>query len=363
MTIAYLEDRTSTLATPIAAQLSATRPISVSLRNVTKSFAVRRSIAEAIRHPLATRTAVVVRDIGFDVRQREIFGILGLNGAGKTTLLKMLATLLVPDCGRLEIEGHDVLGQPQRVREIVSLVSAEERSLNWRLSAAENLRLFSGLHRMREAEAATRIEEVLITVGLADAGEKLVGHFSSGMRQRLLLARALLARPNVLLMDEPTRSLDPVTAHAFRSMLRQEIVNRGGTTVVMATHNPEEAFTFCDRVAVMHRGRVAALGSGAELFARLGQNRYCIWTPMPDHSAFDALARRRLVSEVVRRTAEGGDPSVECVVEGDEACAAEVLRRLVEARVAVSRFERAPMSLSYLIAQIIEHHEIEENER
>lgn len=363
MTIAYLQDRIAAVGSPTAAHLSVTRPISVSLRNVTKSFGVRRSIAEAVRHPFARRKAVVVREIGFEVRQREIFGILGLNGAGKTTLLKMLATLLTPDSGRLEIEGHNVLTDPQRVREIVSLVSAEERSLNWRLSAVENLRLFSGLHRMRETEAATRIEEVLITVGLSDAGEKLVGHFSSGMRQRLLLARALLARPRVLLMDEPTRSLDPVTAQSFRTMLRQEIVSRVGTTVVMATHNPEEAFTFCDRVAVMHCGRVAAMGSGAELFARLGQNRYRVWTPMPDHAVFDALVRRGLVSEVVRRTDEAGDPSVECVVEGDDASAAEVLRRLVEARVAVSRFERAPMSLSYLIAQIIEHHEIEENER
>jgi ABC-2 type transport system ATP-binding protein len=356
VTIACLQDK---VTDALGAQAPA-RPVSVAVENLTKGFGVRRSVLEAIRHPFATRRTVVVNEITFEIRQREIFGILGLNGAGKTTLLKMLATLLVPDAGRVEIQGVDAVAEPRHVRQILALVSAEERSLNWRLSATENLKLFAGLHRLRAPEAASRIDDALRTVGLSEAGEKLVGHFSSGMRQRLLLARALISRPKILLMDEPTRSLDPVTAHAFRLMLREEIVNRGGATVLIATHNPEESFTFCDRVAVVHRGRVAAMGRGPDLAARFGQNRYRIWTPMQDHPVFDVLVRRGLVSGVARQVDDGGNASVECVVEGDEGSAAEVLRRLVEARVVVSRFERAPMSLSSLIAQIVEQHEIEE---
>jgi ABC-type multidrug transport system ATPase subunit len=358
MTLAYLSDRASEgRLSPFETAEMQTRIPSVRIRNLTKSFPVRRGLGQILRHPLSRPRATVVRGVSFDVAPGEMFGILGLNGAGKTTLLKMLATLIVPDSGTADIGDHDVVDDSLAVREIVAMVSAEERSLNWRLSANENLRVFAGLHRMSTREAATRIADVLVTVGLDGSGDKLVGAYSSGMRQRLLLARALLAAPRVLLMDEPTRSLDPVSAHEFRRMLREDIVDGGGATVVLATHNPEEAFSYCDRAAVIHHGRLAALGSGRELATRFGQNIYRIWTTTPDHPGFEVVVRRGLINSLSRRNDPSDGSSVECVIPGDEMVAAEVLRRLVEARVSVSRFERAPSSLSTLIARIVEKHE------
>jgi ABC-type multidrug transport system ATPase subunit len=333
-------------------------PACISLRNLAKSFPRRRGFEQIIRRPFTRIPTPVIRGISFDVREGELFGILGLNGAGKTTLLKMLATLIVPDGGRAIVGGYDVSQDGGAVRGMTSMVTADERSLNWRLSGLENMRLFAGLHRMNRQMAEIRISETLEAVGLLGAGTKLVGSYSSGMRQRLILARALLPRPAVLLMDEPTRSLDPVSAQEFRRMLRDEIVDRGGTTVVLATHNSEEAFAYCDRVAVIHQGRVAALGSGRELAARFGQNRYRIGTSNPNHPAFDALVLRGLISALDRTDADDGS-SVECVVTGDDDTAAEVLRRLVEAQVRVSRFERAPLPLSSLIARIVASHESE----
>ena len=355
MTLAYAtrDDLSADLATGTDADAA---PVCISLRNLAKSFPARRGFEQMIRRPFTRISTPVIRGISFDVREGELFGILGLNGAGKTTLLKMLATLIVPDGGRAIVNGHDVGDEGGAVRAMTAMVTADERSLNWRLSGVENLRLFAGLHRMNRQLAEIRISDTLKAVGLLDAGTKLVGSYSSGMRQRLILARALLPCPAVLLMDEPTRSLDPVSAHEFRRMLRDEIVDRGGTTVVLATHNSEEAFAYCDRVAIIHQGRVAALGTGRELAARFGQNRYRIGTSTPDHPAFDALVLRGLISALDRTYADDTS-GVECVVTGDDDTAAEVLRRLIEAQVRVRRFERAPLPLSSLIARIVAMHE------
>jgi ABC-2 type transport system ATP-binding protein len=334
------------------------RPLSVDIREIVKSFPMRRTTGQLAVRPFARHRTTVIHGITLGIREGELFGILGLNGAGKTTLLKILATLIVPDGGTASVGGHDIREHSQSVREIASMVATDERSLNWRLSGVENLRVFAGLHRLRRREAFSRIRSALTVVGLSDAGAKFVGAYSSGMRQRLILARALLATPRVLLMDEPTRSLDPVTAHAFRGMLRNDIVERGGATVVLATHNAEEAFSYCDRVAVLHHGRLAALGTGAELAARFGQNLFRIWTPMASHPAFEQLARTSHLTNLIRRADTLEGTSVECVIPGDDACAGEVLRYLIDANVPVSRFERAPMPLSSLIGRIAASHDL-----
>lgn len=341
---------------PAPSHAAETAPVSVRIRNLAKSFPARRGFGQMIRRPLSRPLTPVIRGINFDVCEGELFGILGLNGAGKTTLLKMLATLIVPDAGRAVVGGHDVAGEGPAVRKITAMVTADERSLNWRLSGLENLRLFAGLHRMNRRQSETRIVDALGAVGLSDSGGKLVGSYSSGMRQRLILARALLPCPRVLLMDEPTRSLDPVSAQEFRRMLRDDIVDRAGATVILATHNSEEAFTYCDRVAVIHQGRVAALGSGRELAARFGRNLYRIGTSTPDHPAFEALVRRGLITDLVPRPGTEDGRGVECVMTRD-ADAAEVLRRLIDAHVRVSQFERAALPLSCLIARIVATHE------
>jgi ABC-2 type transport system ATP-binding protein len=331
--------------------------VSVSISGLAKTFPVRRSVVDMLAHPLSRPRTTVIEGLSFDIGEGEMFGILGLNGAGKTTLLKLLATLILPDGGTATVDGFDIVEQPRAVRAMLAMVTADERSLNWRLTARENLRLFAGLHRMDYEEALARISEVLASVNLDGEGNKIVGTFSSGMRQRLLLARALLSRPRILLLDEPTRSLDPVTAHEFRHLLREEMVGQRGVTIVLATHNPEEAFNYCDRVAVLHRGTVAALGSARALAMRFGTERYRIWTPNVDHQCFGALQRAGFITDVGQQADIDGTTVVECTITGGDADAAEVLRRLIEAKVSVSRFERAEFPLSSLIARIVESQE------
>jgi ABC-2 type transport system ATP-binding protein len=340
-------------ASPHSQRATGQQPISVSIRQLKKTFAVRRGLYEMIKHPIRRQRTLVIDRVDLDIRNGEMFGILGVNGAGKTTLLKILSTLILPDAGTASVAGFDILENPRAVRDNLTIVTADERSLNWRLSAWENVQLFAGLHRMSANEAQRRTGEALHVVDLENTGTKMVGAFSSGMRQRLLLARALLSNPRILLLDEPTRSLDPVAAHEFRVLLRN-LADQRGTTLILATHNPEEAFTYCDRVAVLHHGTIAALGRARDLATRYGQERYRVWTSMPEHPCFSALSLRGLTTNLIRREEADASSSVECTINGGDSQAAEVLRRLVESHVPVTRFERISLPLSALIARIVE---------
>jgi ABC-type multidrug transport system ATPase subunit len=313
-----------------------------------------------LRHPFGTTYAPALEGLTCDVREGEFFGLLGPNGAGKTTLFKILATLVTPDAGTARVAGFDVVRDAARVRRVLAPVIADERSLSWRLSAHENLMLFAALHGLRRAAARSRVDELLHEVALADTGNKLVGSFSSGMRQRLLIARALLSHPRVLLLDEPTRSLDPLSARSFRRFLREEISGRRGCTVLLATHITEEAFELCDRVAVLNRGRLLATGVTSDLMREFGDERYEAWVKDPDHPGVGALAARGLVRRVrVLGADEEGWTRVEMEIPGGLASAAEAAAVLVRAGVPVARFERTALSLADLIERIVGDRELE----
>lgn len=328
---------------------------SVRVSALSKRFPVRRGWGESLRHPFSTRWVTSVDGISFDVRRGEFFGLLGPNGAGKTTLLKMLATFITPDSGSAEIEGVDITNASAEARRLVVPVIASERSLYWRLTARENLVLFAHLWSVSPVELEARVDEVLGVVDLRDTAAKLVGQFSSGMMQRLLIARALLADPRVLLLDEPTRSLDPVSARAFRRFLREELAERRQCAVVIATHSAEEAFDLCDRVAVLDRGKLLAVGVASELARELEGNRYLAWTTMPDHPILrPILLHDDSVdgSPVALREMEGWTP-VLLEIRGGPAAAAELLRALVLQGVPLAALERVPMSLAALVERVV----------
>jgi ABC-2 type transport system ATP-binding protein len=318
-----------------------------------KQFPTSRSLRDFLRRPMGGPPSPAVADVSLEVHAGEFVGLLGPNGAGKTTLLKILATLIVPDRGTATVGGYDVVEQPANVRTVIASVLANERSLYWRLSAQQNLELFAALLRLPPRETTTRVSDALDVVGLADAGRKMVGQFSAGMMQRLLVARALLGHPRVLLLDEPTRSLDPTAAHAFRSFLRDELAARRGCAVLVATHRSEEAFDLCDRVVVMNRGRVAATGSAPALAESLMGCRYSAWTLEPNHSALEAM----VVDGNVRRVAARSDGSkwwrVDVEVDGGDDAAREVLATLIGAGMPIARFERVVAPLSEIIERAI----------
>lgn len=205
-----------------------------------------------------------VENINFEIKEGELFGLLGPNGAGKTTLIKLLCCLVLPNSGTARVFGHDILKDVQSVKKLVGLVSVEERSFFWRLSAKENLSFFASLYNLSGRRAEKRIAELLDFVGLAEEGNTRFQNFSTGMRQKLAIARGLLSEPRVLFVDEPTRSLDPVSARSVRDFLKEKVAGEG-KTVILATHNLNEAEQLCDRLAIMHHGHVIASGTVNEL--------------------------------------------------------------------------------------------------
>ncbi len=199
-----------------------------------------------------------VSDLHLTIAPGELFGLLGPNGAGKTTLVKMLCTLIQPSSGTAQVAGHD-LAQAGAIRAAVGLVVSDERSFFWRLSARRNLDFFAALHGLNGRSARQRIQQVLADVDLLDVADRRFSNFSSGMRQRLAIARALLHHPQILFLDEPSRSLDPTATQRLHALIRR-LQDRREMTVLLITHDLAEAETLCDRVALMHQGRIQAVG-------------------------------------------------------------------------------------------------------
>jgi ABC-2 type transport system ATP-binding protein len=218
-----------------------------------------------LTHRYGDRTAL--DGVTFEVRQGEIFGLLGPNGGGKSTLFRILSTMMVPTDGRAVIAGHDVERDPAAVRRAVGVVF-QTQSLDKALTVEENLRAQGHLHGLSGATLRERMDSAMERLGLADRRKDLVETLSGGLRRRVEIAKALLHRPKVLLMDEASSGLDPaarrdVSRHV--EMLRE----REGVTILLTTHILEEADR-CDRLVLLHQGKIVAEGSPAELRSRIG---------------------------------------------------------------------------------------------
>lgn len=215
-----------------------------------------------VKHYGATRA---VDDISFSVREGEVFGLLGHNGAGKTTTIRMLTGRSRPTSGQALIAGHNVVTDLNSIKPIINLVF-EEQNLYERFSGRDLLRMFADLYGAPHARAT----ELLALVGLDDAAAgRKIKTYSTGMKQRLLVARALVNRPRVLFLDEPTRGLDPASARELRAIVSR--LSSEGTTIVLTTHYMEEADELCHRVAFLSQGKVVALDTPRALRLQYGQ--------------------------------------------------------------------------------------------
>ena len=229
---------------------------SVVLESVSKVFRHRPALFNWMGKERTGETRAL-DDVSLTVSKGEVLVLLGPNGSGKTTVLKLISTMLLPNGGEIRVEGASTQSDPDAVRRYVGLAVASERSFFPRLSAGENLDFFAALDDVSRRERPTRVDGMLNRVGLAEAADTLVMKFSSGMYQRLGIARALIKQPSVLLLDEPTRSLDPASAAHFWSLVRT--LPTHGTTVILATHSFSEAAAVGDEVAVLHGGRLVGL--------------------------------------------------------------------------------------------------------
>jgi ABC-2 type transport system ATP-binding protein len=275
----------------------------VETKNLVKVFERgRRTVWQRLRREPDKRERFrAVDGIDLDVEPGEIFGLLGPNGAGKTTTMKMLATLLIPTSGTIRVLGIDPLEQPRQVRARLGAMLSGERSLYWKLTARENLEYFAALYHVPPAETKTRIANVLAAVKLSDRADDYVERYSTGMRQRLALARALLPNPPLVVLDEPTVGLDPQASRDLRDRVRE--LKAQGRTVLLTTHYMEEADQLCDRVAIIDHGRIVALDTPAALKRTIRAEEVVhleIGVDGDDRAVIDRLSRSATVARTER---------------------------------------------------------------
>ncbi|MDX1415094.1 MAG: ABC transporter ATP-binding protein [Candidatus Promineifilaceae bacterium] len=231
---------------------------------------------------------LAVRDVSFVVNKGELFGLLGPNGAGKTTLVKMLCTLVLPSSGSAIVAGFD-LADEHAIRAATGLVVSDERSFFWRLSVQRNLDFFASLYGLQGNQAKDRIHAVLCDVDMQDRCGQEFSSLSTGMRQRIAIARALLHKPKILFLDEPTRSLDPIATKRVHALI-QRLLDQKDMTVFLITHDLSEAEKLCHRVALMHEATIRRIGRIEILRQELGTKReYLITCKLPQNGNLKLL--------------------------------------------------------------------------
>ncbi len=239
--------------------------VAIETIDLTKRFPKAKSYREIFFKPFARQEITALRSISLRVEVGETFAMVGPNGAGKTTLIKILSTLVLPTSGCALVAGYDVSRHARQIRERIGCVVGEERSFYWRLTGRQNLSFFAALDNIPQAIMCKRVHELLALVGLDDDADKMFKDYSAGMRHRLAIARALLTDPQVLFLDEPTKSLDPPTAKMIRRLIASFATQRPEKTVIFATHDLLEAEELAGRIAILDRGTIKACASPRQL--------------------------------------------------------------------------------------------------
>ncbi|HLF26100.1 MAG TPA: ABC transporter ATP-binding protein [Anaerolineae bacterium] len=242
------------------------------------------------------REVRAVRDVSFGVEPGELFGLFGSNGAGKSTLVRMLSTLLAPTSGAASVNGFDIMRDELRVRASLGLVASDERSFYGRLTCRQNLSFYAALQNVPRAHVKRRVEGVLDLFDLLPKADAPFQSLSTGQRQRLNLARALVHDPPILFLDEPTKSMDVQTSDFVKALIKEELVARQRKTIVFISHELYEMDNFCDRVAILAGGELRAIGAPAELRARLP--RRAIYRIEVEGDAERIASRWRALSKV-----------------------------------------------------------------
>jgi ABC-2 type transport system ATP-binding protein len=234
-------------------------PVAIAIQNLSKAYPGAFELRTLIGRAPKKKPVQALSDVSFDVQEGEIFGLIGPNGAGKTTLTKIVATLVQPTTGSVTVKGFDSVAESASLRRMIGLAAAEERSFYWRLTVEQNLMFFARLYSIPAQTARTRIAELLTTLDLETSARKRFGELSTGNKQRMALARALLNKPPILLLDEPTRSLDPVAAARMRTFIGLLAAGDPPVTILLTSHNLNEIEEMCGRVAIISHGRIREL--------------------------------------------------------------------------------------------------------
>ncbi|MBM4425351.1 MAG: ABC transporter ATP-binding protein [Chloroflexi bacterium] len=294
----------------------------VIIENLAKTYHVkqRKGLFKA-----EEKAVEALKGVSLEIAPGEVFGLLGPNGAGKTTLIKCLTTLLLPTSGRVQINGYELAKQDNAIRATVGCMLMGERGLYWKLTGRENLVFFGALYHLSRAERRKRADTIIEKLELSDIADRTVETYSSGQRMKLAFAKALINDAPLLILDEPTNTLDVPSARELRAVVRE--LNAEGKTVIYTTHIMSEAETLCDRVAIVDRGEVLAMGAVPELKASLKREAVIRIEGVISKRAAEAVHRLPGVSQAAT-TAANGHQQLTVVAEDHQALLPELIQTL-----------------------------------
>jgi ABC-2 type transport system ATP-binding protein len=288
-----------------------------------------------------------VSDLTFEIREGECVGFLGLNGAGKSTTLRLLSCLVLPTSGRIRIRGLDVVDNPHSIRKLIGYLP-DTPPLYPEMTVSEYLQFAGRLRGLSGADLAARHKRVLGSCNLEEVADSPISTLSHGYRQRAGIAQAIVHGPALLILDEPIQGLDPVQIVEMRNMIASL---RGEHTILLSTHILTEIERTCDRILMMHKGRIAAEGSEEELAARLSQERQLQLEVVGEESALRrALARVSEVSRLV--VAQTGNGTLKVTVRVDDAAREKVSRAIVQADLGLLSMEAVSTGLEGIFLQL-----------
>ncbi len=283
---------------------------------------------------------VALDAVSMTVEEGEVHGLLGPNGAGKTTLVKVLCTVLLPTEGSASVLGYDLVRDTSKVRPLIGMVFGGDRGFYWRLTGRENLEYWAALYKVPSGIAKRRASELLERVGLADRAGGLVETYSRGMRQRLHLARALIANARLLFLDEPTSAMDPIVSREFRELVKD--LRSEGRTIILTTHDMAEAESVCDRVTLIDRGHILAVETPRSLGTLIAQHERIDFEGSPD-GLIERLRELPGVASVDEMPGAGHRVEL-----SDGAATRSVLETLVESGVTSVRTSRPSLEEVYM---------------
>ena len=298
-----------------------------------------------------------LRDVSFAVREGETVGLLGPNGAGKTTMLKIIATLISPSKGRVLIAGHDAASHTLKARRWIGLVTCDERSFYWRLTGRHNLMFFATLYGIPPKRAEERVRTLLDVLDLTDAADRPFHGYSSGMRQKLAIARGLLGDPAIILYDEPTRSLDPLSAQNIRRWVVANRAHYPRTAHLIATNQLREAEQLCDRVLIINRGALVAHGTVEEIRQMWERRAYAVHRIVcrnfESHGILGSAPEHGLI-DVAEESSEAGLITLRLRADADSEALSRTLQSILDAGGSIVRCETERASFDDVFCALLE---------
>jgi len=292
-------------------------------------------------------TAITVNHLTLDIEEGEIFGLLGPNGAGKSTSIHMLSGLLAPDRGEITVDGYSIVKQPLEVKKRIGLVP-QELAIYDALSARENMTFFAKLYGLRGKLLRERVDEALQFVGLYDRANDKPKTFSGGMKRRLNIACAIMHRPKLIIMDEPTVGIDPQSRNHILESVRE--LNRLGSTVIYVSHYMEEVEAICSKVGIMDKGQLLAVGTKEQLIKQSGQEERLLFEIA--QSGEPSIAEMSAHPGVIRLDASEDGHTLEATVKQSNTILQDLLFILQKHELPLRKLTRVEPNLESLFLQM-----------